>query len=101
MNRVDMLQAFRRKSNGEVFFADSIDAVSGKCFSELSDKEALLMGRFWSDAVFGDIDFDELNRLGLEFYESIPVSFPQYGQGFLFGIQVVKVKGCHLTGPCT
>ena len=43
VNGINRFEAFWRQSPGKVFGADSIDAVSGKLFSALIDKEAIFI----------------------------------------------------------
>ena len=60
VNGVEVFDAFGRKCLGDVFFADTIDAVAGKPFPSLIDKKAVLEEGFWSLSIFSDIEFEEL-----------------------------------------
>jgi hypothetical protein len=60
VNGVEVFDAFGRKCLGDVFFADTINAVAGKLLPPLIDKKAVLEEGFWSLSIFSDIEFEEL-----------------------------------------
>ena len=99
VNGIDGFQAFLGQSHSEVFVAEAIDAVPGKFLSTLIDKQTLLIRGLWPNAVFFDIELEELTGFGLKRYEPVAISLPQNGQGFLLRVEVVDVQGCDFTGP--
>jgi hypothetical protein len=95
---IDRLKALRRQSHGEVFSAESIDAVAGEFLTALIDKEAFLVGRFWRWPKPRDVELKELSGFGLQFDESEAVAFSEDGEGFVLGIEVVQVESGHFRG---
>ena len=77
MSRVDMLKSFRIQCLKEVLFAKVIDAVSGKFFMALIDKQAVPIWPFGGGAVFLDIERDEVYGFGFEFYQPEAVALAQ------------------------
>jgi len=95
---MDDLEAFRWQGHGEVFSAETIDAVSGKFLTALIDEEALLKGRLWARTESSDIELKELSGSGLQFDEAEAIALAQDGEGFLFGVEVVQVEGGDFRG---
>lgn len=91
VNRIDGVESFWWQSQGEVFFADSIDTMTGKFLTALIDKEAVLISGFWGEAVVADIELEELRGFDLELYESVTVSLAQDSKCFLLWIEVIEV----------
>ena len=98
MNRIDVLQPFGRKGLFEILFADAVDAMAGKLLPPLVDKEPFLVWGLRGDAVFSDIELEELTGLGFNLYDPEPVSLSQDRKGLFFGVEVVQVQRCHFGG---
>ena len=100
VNGMEVFEAFGGNCLGDVFFADTIDAVAGKLLSPLIDKKAVPIEWFWTAAVLSHIAVDELSSLRPKFYEAIPISFAKDGKGIFLRIKVVVIEGCDLTCSC-
>jgi hypothetical protein len=98
VSRMDGLEPFRRQCLDEILFADAIDAVAGEFLPPLIDKEAFPTEGLWADAIFADIELEEVRCLALKLYESETVSFTQDSQGFLFGVEVIEFEGADFAG---
>jgi hypothetical protein len=96
---IDRSETFRGQGQSEVFSTESIDAVAGEFLTALIDEEALLKGWLWRWPESSDIELKELSGFGLQFDESEAVAFAEDSEGFLFGVEVVQVKGGHFRGP--
>ena len=99
MNRIDVLQPFGRQSFFEILFADAVDAMAGKLLPPLVDKDPVLVLGLWGDAVFSDIELEELTGLGFNLCYPEPVSLSQDRKGLFFGVKVVQVQRRHFGGP--
>ena len=84
MNRIDVLQPFGRQGLFEILFADAVDAMAGKLLPPLVDKEPVLIWGLRGDAVFSDIELEELAGLGFNLYYPEPVSLSQDRKSFFF-----------------
>jgi len=91
VNGINRFEAFWRQSPGEVFGADSIDAVAGEPFPTLVDKEAIFIRGLWGSAVFFDVEFEHLRCFGFELYESESIAFSENGQAVLLSIEVIEL----------
>ena len=60
VNRIDGLKTLRRQGLVEIFSANAVDAVPGEFLRSLTDKDSMLIRRFWIDPVFLDIELKEL-----------------------------------------
>jgi hypothetical protein len=98
VNGIDRSETFRAQGHREVFSAKAIDAVSGEFLPSLIDEEALLIGWLWRWPESRDIELKELSGFRLQFYEAEAVALAQDGEGFLFGVEVVQVKGGDFRG---
>jgi hypothetical protein len=98
VNGINRSETFRGQSHGEVFSAESIDAVAGEFLTALIDKEALLKGRLWGWPEPIDVELEELSGFGLQFDETEAVAFAQDGEGFLLKVEVVQVESGHFRG---
>ncbi len=96
---IDCSETFGRQGGGEVFSAESIDAVAGEFLPTLIDKEALLKGRFWGRTESRDVELEELSGSGLQFDEAEAVALSQDSEGFLLRVEVVEVESGDFTGP--
>lgn len=99
VDRVYGLESFLWQSDGEVFFAESIDTMPGKFLPALIDKEALLVTWFWGETVVSDIELEELRSFDLELYESVAVTLSEDSECFLLRVEVIEVEYCDFTGP--
>ena len=99
VDRIDIFEAFGRKGFFEIFFADTVDAMTGELFSPLVDKKAVLIGRLRGDAVFSDIELEERTGLGLDLYNPKPVPLSQNSHGFVLGVEVIQIQRGDFGGP--
>ena len=99
VDRVDVLKALWGQGLGEMLLADTIDTVAGEFLAPLTDKKTVLIKGLWGDAIFFDIETQELRGPLLEIYESESVSLSQDGQGILLGVEVVEIEGGDLGCP--
>ena len=63
VNWIDGLKTLRRQGHVEIFSAKAIDAVPGEFLRSLTDKDSMLVGRFWSNPVFADVKLEKLSGL--------------------------------------
>ena len=63
VNRIDGLKTVRRQRFVEIFFTKAIDAMPGEFLRSLTDEDSMLIGWFWSNPVFLDIELKELGGL--------------------------------------
>ena len=96
----ELSETFRRQDHGQIFFAQPMDAVSCKSLFALIDKQALLEQGLWSDAIFGDIQLDELGGFKADSYLAIAICLSQNDKGSVLIIEGVELEGCDLRGPC-
>ncbi len=82
-----------------MLLTDPIDTVAGEFFPSLIDKETMLIRGLWSEAIFFDIETQELRGPLLDIDQSESVSLSQDGQGILLGVEVVEMEGGDFTGP--
>ena len=75
MNGTEVLESFGWKGLCEIFFANSIDAMTGEFLPALIDKDSVLIGRLRIYAVFGDIELEELRGFGFDLYKPVPIAF--------------------------
>ena len=75
MGGLDVFKTFRGQNPKEVFFADTIDAMTRKFLPPLIDKEAVFILRLWHVAVFGDVCLDELDSFVFKLYQAVSISF--------------------------
>jgi len=85
MNRIDVFQPFGRKGLFEILFADAVDPMTGKLLPPLVDKEPVLIWGLREDAVFSDIQLEELTGLGFNLCYPEPVSLSQDRKSFFSG----------------
>ena len=95
---INRSETFGRQGCGEIFSAESIDAVAGEFLTALIDKEALLKGRLWRWPKLRDVELKELSGFGLQVDETEAVALAQDGEGFLLGVEVVQIKGGDFRG---
>ena len=82
MNRIDVLQPFGKQSFFEILFADAVDAMASKLLAPLVDKEPVLVLRLREDAVFSDIELEELTGLGFNLRYPEPISLSRDRKSF-------------------
>lgn len=99
MDRIDIDESFGRKRFFEVFFADSVDAMTSECLPPLVDKKPVLIRRFWRDAVSSDVELKEMAGFGFDFYKSKPVCLSQNCHRLVLGVEVVQIQRGYLGGP--
>ena len=99
MDRIDVFETFRRKGLFEILFADAVNAMAGQFSTALVDKKPVLIRRLRGDAVFSDIELEEMASFWLELYKPEPIPFSQDGQGSFLGIKVIQIERRCFTGP--
>jgi len=99
VDRMDVLKAFLGQGPGEILLTDPVDTVAGKLLPSLIDKKTVLIKGFWGDAIFFDVETEELRGpfLDIDQAESVPLS--QDAQGVLLGVEVVEMEGGNLGSP--
>ena len=99
VDRVDVLKALLGQGPGQMLLTDPVDTVAGKFLPSLIDKKAVLIKGFWGDAIFFDVETEELRGpfLDIDQAESVPLS--QDGQGVLLGVEVVDMECGNLGSP--
>jgi hypothetical protein len=95
---IDRSETFGRQGCGEIFSAETIDAVAGEFLTALIDEEALLEGRLWGWPESRDVELEELIGFGFQLDEAEAVALAQDGEGFLLGVEVVQIKGSDFRG---
>ena len=73
----DVFQTFRRQGLFEILLADAVNAMACQFFTALVDKKPVLIRRLRGDAVFSDIELEEMASFWLELYKPEPISFPR------------------------
>jgi len=99
MDRIDVFETFRRKGLFEILFADAVNAMAGQFFTALVDKKPVLIRRLRGDAVFSDIELEEMASFWLELYKPEPIPFSQDRHSFVPGVEVVQIQRGHFGGP--
>ena len=96
MNRVDVDETLMGKSFGEILSAGAVYAVPGKFLSPLTDEDPMAVWGLGIATVLFDVDLEKLRGFVLKIDKPEPISFSENGQGFLSGIEVIKIKGSDL-----
>lgn len=99
MNRVDVDETLMGEGFGEILSAGTVYAVPGKFLSPLTDEDPVAEWGLRIAAVLFDIDLKKLCGFVLKIDKPEPISFSEDGQGFLSGIEVIKIKGGDLRCP--
>ena len=99
MHGIYIFQAFWRQSSTQVFFTDTVYAMSCHFFSALIDEQPVSIRRLGFFPVFIDIVFNQDSCFRHQLHLAIAVCLAQYGQSFFFAVEVVKVQCSDLAGP--
>lgn len=99
MDRIDIDESFGRQSFFEIFFADSVDAMTSEFLPSLVDKKPVLIRRFWRDAVSSDVELKEMAGLGFDFYKPKPVCLSQNRHSLVLGVEVVQIQCGYFSSP--
>jgi len=83
----ELSEPFRRQDHGQIFFAQPMDAVSRKGLFALIDKQGLLEQGLRSDAIFGDVQFDELGGFKTDPYLAIAICLSQNHKGSVLTVE--------------
>jgi len=98
MDRIDVFQAFWRKSLFKILPADAVYAMPGEFLSPLVDKEPILIWRLWGDTVFSDIELKQMTWLGLKLYKPEPISLSQDSESHFLRVKIIQIQRCHFGG---
>jgi len=73
--------------------------MAGELFAALIDKESMLIGGFWFETIFGNIDIEQSDGFFLQLNLTEAVAFSQDRQGLIVGIKIVQIQRCDFSGP--
>ncbi len=99
MDGIDVFKPLWRKGLFEIFFANTVDAMTGEFLSPLIDKEPVLIWGLRRDTVSSDIELEEMRGLRLKLYKPELISLSQDSESHFLTVKIIQIQRCYFSGP--